>query len=359
MNAHTSFRATDFSATMRQRQWADASPQAMLCRRVIDETHDVKTFVFSAASDRMFCFNAGQYVVLHLMIGGAAVTRCYSVSSPPTRPLDLHITVKRTPGGLVSNWLHENLRSGDEIMTEGPLGSFKFDGSPNQKPLFLGGGSGITPLMSMLRTLTDRASDLDVRLIYCVRSPRDLIFRSELDALAARFPNLGVTCICSRKDSSWAGRTGRVDGPMLLRLVPDLGERTVYACGPEQYMKTLRDGLGEAGVHTRGYHEESFGGDRGGVAPDLESAVLSSVHFARSGLEHCCAPGETLLEAARNCGVYVPTGCQQGICGTCRVAKLSGEVAADDLGGLTPEEKSAGFVLACCSRARGAVLLDL
>ncbi|MBZ9811127.1 MULTISPECIES: hybrid-cluster NAD(P)-dependent oxidoreductase [unclassified Mesorhizobium] len=359
MNAHTSFPASDFFATMRQRQWAEASPQAMLCRAVIDETHDVKTFVFSAASDRMFCFNAGQYVVLHLTINGAAVARSYSVSSPPTRPLDLHITVKRTPGGLVSNWLHENLRAGDEIKIEGPLGSFKLDGLHSEKPLFLAGGSGITPLMSMLRTLTDRASDLDQRLIYSARSPRDIIFRSELDALAARFPNLGVTCVCSRKDPSWAGPTGRIDGPMLLRLVPDLGERTVYACGPEQYMKALREGLGEAGVDPRGYHEESFGGSLSGVAPDLASAVSSSVQFARSGLEHRCAPGETLLDAARNCGIYIPTGCQQGICGTCRIAKLSGEVAMHDLGGLTSEEKSAGFVLACCSRPQGAVCLDL
>lgn len=331
----------------------------MLCRAIIDETHDVKTFVFSAASDRMFCFNAGQYVVLHLTIGGATVSRSYSVSSPPTRPLDLHITVKRTPGGLVSNWLHDNLRAGDEINIEGPLGSFKLDGFHSEKPLFLAGGSGITPLMSMLRTLTDRASDLDLCLIYSARSPRDLIFRLELDVLAARFRNLSVTCVCSRRDPTWAGPTGRVDGPMLLRLVPDLRERTVYACGPEQYMKALRDGLGQTGVDARRYHEESFGGGLSGVTSDVASAVSSSVHFARSGLEHRCAPGETLLEAARNCGVYVPSGCQQGVCGTCRIAKLSGEVTMQDLGGLTSDEKSSGLVLACCSRAKGAVTLDL
>ncbi|MDG4897453.1 hybrid-cluster NAD(P)-dependent oxidoreductase [Mesorhizobium sp. WSM4976] len=358
MNAHTSLPGFDFFATMRQRQWADTSPQAMLCRGLIDETHDVKTFVFSAASGEMFSFHAGQYVVLNLTIDGAAVARSYSVSSPPTRPLDLHITVKRTPGGLVSNWLHDNLRRGDEIMIEGPLGSFNLHGLPTEKPLFLGGGSGITPLMSMLRSLTDRASDLDLRLVYSARSPRDIIFRSELDALAARFRNLSVTCVCSKGDTAWAGPTGRIDAPMLLGLVPDLGERTVYACGPEQYMRAMRGGLGEAGVDPRRYHEESFGGGLGGFAP-VESTVSSTVHFARSGSEHRCAPGETLLDAARKVGVYVPTGCQQGICGTCRIAKLSGEVAMHDLGGLTPEEKSAGFVLACCSRAQGAVLLDL
>ncbi|WP_245272535.1 2Fe-2S iron-sulfur cluster-binding protein [Mesorhizobium sp. LSHC414A00] len=75
-------------------------------------------------------------------------------------------------------------------------------------------------------------------------------------------------------------------------------------------------------------------------------------------MEHRCAPGETLLDAARNCGIYIPTACQQGVCGTCRIAKLSGEVTMDDLGGLNAKEKSAGYVLACCSRPRGTVLLD-
>ncbi|PBB32468.1 hybrid-cluster NAD(P)-dependent oxidoreductase [Mesorhizobium sp. WSM3868] len=359
MNAHTSVPASEFVAAMRQRQWADSSPQAMICRRVIDETHDVKTFVFSAASDRMFCFNAGQYVLLRPSVDGLNVTRAYSVSSPPTRPLDLHITVKRTPGGLVSNWLHDNLRSGDEIKIEGPLGSFKLDGDASEKPLFLAGGSGITPLMSMLRMLTDRASDLNLRLIYSVRSPRDIIFKSELDALAARFPNVEVTFLCSKGDSSWAGPSGRLNGPLLLRLVPDLANRTVYTCGPELYMKAIRASFDEVGIEPLAYYEESFGGYAGGAAPDEASAISSFVHFTKSGIEHCCAPGETLLDAARKCGVHVPTACQQGVCGTCRIAKLSGEVSMCDLGGLTSEEKSAGYVLACCSRAQGNVSIDL
>jgi ferredoxin-NADP reductase len=115
MNVHASFWATDFAAAMRERQWAEKSRQVVRCRRVINETHDVKTFVFSAASGHMFSFSAGQFLILHLAIKGTQVTRSYSVSSPPTRPLDLQITVKRVKGGLVSNWLHDNLRPGHDI----------------------------------------------------------------------------------------------------------------------------------------------------------------------------------------------------------------------------------------------------
>ncbi|MER8527651.1 hybrid-cluster NAD(P)-dependent oxidoreductase [Mesorhizobium sp. M0494] len=358
MNAYAAFAASGFVPTKRHRQWAQTTSQLVLCRRVIDETHDVKTFVLTPTSDRMFCFSAGQYVLVHLRINGAAVTRSYSVSSPPTRPLDLQITVKRTPGGLVSNWLHDNLMPGDGIEIEGPLGSFNLDDLPHAKSLFLSGGSGITPVMSMLRAFTDRAADQDIRFIHSARTPEDIIFRLELDALAARFPNVKVTCICSQEDAAWRGPTGRIGSQMLLNLVPDLHSRTIFACGPESYMKTARGCLEAIGLARSQYHEESFGGGNSSRSVPA-SKVSSSVRFVRSGIAHDCAPGETLLEAARQCGVYVPTACQQGVCGTCRIAKLSGEVVMDDVGGLTLEDKSAGYVLACCSRPQGDVLLDL
>ncbi|MER8911982.1 hybrid-cluster NAD(P)-dependent oxidoreductase [Mesorhizobium sp. M0854] len=358
MNAYAAFAASGFAPTKLHREWAQTTPQLVLCRRVIDETHDVKTFVLTPASDRMFCFSAGQYVVVHLRIERAAVTRSYSVSSPPTRPLDLQITVKRTPGGLVSNWLHDNLKPGDGIEIEGPLGSFNLDDLPHAKSLFLSGGSGITPVMSMLRAFTDRAANQDIHFIHSARTPDDIIFRLELDALATRFPNVHVTCICSHGDPAWTGPTGRINSEMLLTLVPDLHSRTIFACGPESYIKAARSCLDAIGLAPSQYHEESFGG--GNISRSLsDSKDSSSVRFARSGLAYHCAPGETLLEAARQCGVYVPTACQQGVCGTCRIAKLSGEVVMDDLGGLTLEDKSAGYILACCSRPQGDILLDL
>ncbi|MER9546981.1 2Fe-2S iron-sulfur cluster-binding protein [Mesorhizobium sp. M0437] len=123
-------------------------------------------------------------------------------------------------------------------------------------------------------------------------------------------------------------------------------------------MKAARSCLDAIGLARSQYHEESFGGGNSSRSVPA-SKVSSSVRFVRSGVAHDCAPGETLLEVARQCGVYVPTACQQGVCGTCRIAKLSGEVVMDDLGGLTLDDKSAGYVLACCSRPQGDVLLDL
>ncbi|CAH2395408.1 flavin reductase family protein [Mesorhizobium ventifaucium] len=252
-----------------------------------------------------------------------------------------------------------NLRPGHDIEIEGPIGHFNFDDLPCEKPLFLSGGSGITPVMSMLRALTDRASGHDIRFIHCARTAGDIAFRSELEALAARFSNVDVSFICSQEGSAWQGPMGRIDGPMLLRLAPDLHQRTSYVCGPEPFMQTVRACFAESGIAASQYHEESFGGASNSMP--LQSAVAgpTCVRFTRSGVEHLCAPGETLLDAARNSGLYIPTACQQGFCGTCRTIKLSGEVAMDDLGGLSLEEKAAGLVLACCSRPQGTVCLDL
>jgi ferredoxin-NADP reductase len=357
MNAYMPVAAANPGQMMAQHRWASASRRAVICRRVIEETHDVKTFVFCSRSGDLFAFKAGQYVMLHLSIDGNFVVRAYSVSSPPTRPFDLQVTVKRTPGGLVSNWLYDHLRAGDEIEIEGPLGTFNFDDLPSHKPLFLSRGSGITPVMSMLRALTDRALDCDIHFIHSARTPRDIIFYSELEALRTRFPNIRVDYVCADADASWSGWRGSLDTSMLLRLVPDIHERTVYSCGPERYMTAMRTSLAEIGLDAGRCHEESFGGYAPGVATVGNSS--SSVRFVRSGLHYDCATGETLLDAARNSGLFVPTACQSGICGTCRLVKLSGEVEMHDLGGLTTEEKASGYVLACCSRARGEVSIDL
>jgi ferredoxin-NADP reductase len=360
MNTHTFISASASAHTMHQRFWSDGSRQVVVCQRVINETNDVKTFVLTSKLGRMFSFKAGQYVLVHLRADDAAMTRAYSVASPPTRPLDLQITVKRTPGGVVSNWLHQNLNEGDEIEIEGPIGEFNFDDLPSNKPLFLSGGSGITPVMSMLRALTDRGSAKELCFVHSARTPGDIIFRPELEALAARFPNVHVHCICAEGGNGWTGKAGLIDAAMLLQLVHDIHQRTIYACGPEPYMAAIRSCLRELCISPSQFHEESFGrAPRPSPATEANCGVTSSVHFARSGHRYECTKGETILEAARNVGVFIPNACQQGICGTCRITKVSGEVEMCDLGTLAAEQVARGEILACCSRPCGAVSVDL
>ncbi|PBB89007.1 hybrid-cluster NAD(P)-dependent oxidoreductase [Mesorhizobium sp. WSM3864] len=350
MNAFSSFASSCRSDMSKGRL-------TLVCRHIIQETHDVKTFVFSPKSGQASQFKAGQFIMLNLVIDGAPVARNYSISSPPTRPDDMRITVKRVPGGLASNWLHDNLARGSEIDVDGPSGAFNWDDLPSDRPLFLSGGSGITPVMSMLRTLADSGSDKDVCFIHSARSPKDIIFREELDALARDHSNFHIHLICAEAEDGWPGPVGLVDESVLLRLAPDIRERSVYTCGPEPYMKAIRGALHSIGLDPDRYHEESFGG--GFVNSILSADEPASVHFVESGINHRCASKQTLLEIARSVGVYLPTACQQGVCGTCRVLKLSGDVEMLDLGGLSAEEKALGYVLACCARPLGGVTLDL
>ncbi|MCA0025703.1 hybrid-cluster NAD(P)-dependent oxidoreductase [Mesorhizobium sp. B263B1A] len=330
----------------------------LICRGIVQETHDVKTFVFCPKRGQAGQFKAGQFITLNLVIHGAPAVRTYSISSPPTRVGDLRITVKRVPGGLASNWLHDNLEQGSEIEIDGPSGSFNWDDLRSDRPLFLSGGSGITPVMSMLRTLADSGSDKDVCFIHSARSPKDIIFGDELDNLARDHRNFHVHVVCAEAVHNWAGPTGLVGGSMLLKFAPDIRERTVYACGPEPYMNAVRNALNSIGLDPGRYHEESFGGLLK-PAPVLQTAQAASVRFARTGVTHQCRSTQTLLEIARSVGLYLPSACQQGICGTCRVLKVSGDVEMADFGGLSAQEKDAGYVLACCTHPMGAVSIDL
>ena len=138
--------------------WDAEADDILVCRQIRAETADVKSFTFSARTPRRFHFKPGQFLTLSLEIGGATVERCYTIASSPTRPCLVTITVKRVAGGLVSNWLHDQLRPGMELRALGPLGEFTAFDRPAGKFLFLAAGSGITPLMSMARRLASASS---------------------------------------------------------------------------------------------------------------------------------------------------------------------------------------------------------
>ena len=141
--------------------WSSEADDILICRAVREETQDVKTFVLSPRSARRFQYQPGQFLTYAFEIGGETIHRCYTISSAPTRPDTISITVKRVAGGPVSNWLHDNLRVGGEVKALGPMGSFSCFVHPARRYLFLSGGSGITPLMSMASTFHDLGEPRD------------------------------------------------------------------------------------------------------------------------------------------------------------------------------------------------------
>lgn len=358
----------DFSADEAPPSWSSDRDDALQCVRVCDETHDVKTFVLAAVGGRSFRYLPGQFITLTLQIDGREIHRCYTLSSTPTRPDLASITVKRVPGGLVSNWLHDSLRAGDLLSAAGPAGTFSCFAHPAKRYLFLSGGSGVTPLMSMTRALHDLASPADILFVHCARTPEDALFGDELALMARRMPHLKLAWICEqqRANSTYAGYLGRLDGALLARMAPDLSERDVYTCGPAPFMAAVRGLLLASGYDMRRYREESFSFE-GGTA--TQAAVAASnpatadvgafrIRFQKLGDEFTCRGDQSILQAATAAGLRVPFSCSSGMCGTCKTKKISGTVHMEHAGGIRQREIDQGWILPCCSRPSSDVVLE-
>lgn len=342
------------------------------CMQVRDETPDVRTFMLRALPARSFRYRPGQFITLRLDIDGEAVNRCYTLSSSPTRPETVSITVKRVPGGRVSNWLHEHLQAGQRLSATGPSGSFCFPAGPVAAPargqLYLSGGSGITPLMSMSRAWADLGLDADVQFIHAARTPADVIFAEELRLLARQMPRWRATVVCEERGTvpGYNGLLGRLSLAVLRAQVPDLVEREVWCCGPAPFMAAVRTMLGEAGFDMVRYHEESFSFEANPGTPSETTPTPAaegesprfSVTLKSRGQRFDCEAGETLLAASQRAGLRWPFSCASGVCGTCRTRKLSGEVAMHQGGGLRPREVALGWMLPCCSKPLSDIELD-
>lgn len=334
--------------------WDDEVDGAMVCRAVRPETRDVTTFVLSAEQPHRFAFQAGQFLTFDIEVDGVAFQRCYTIASPPTRPDLVSITVKRVPGGPVSNWLHDRLRVGMTLGAQGPMGDFTWAAHPADKSLLLSAGSGITPLMSMARAHHDLASGADIVFVHSARSPGDIIFADEL-ALMAR-AGLRVAAICETDPGGdWDGPMGRLDPGTLLRIAPDLLEREVFVCGPAPYMDAVRAILVGLDFDLSHHHQESFDFDDLALSQTEAPARSTSgtgfsVTFSQSGQTIACGADDFVLAAAQRAGLRLPFACAKGMCGTCKSRLVSGQVEMNHAGGIRQREIDQGLILLCCSR---------
>ena len=246
------------------------------CLEIIDETADAKTFRFVAEPPVLFTYKPGQFVTLDLNIAGEQVLRSYSISSTPSRPHSLEVTVKRVPAageglppGLVSNWLHDRVKVGGLINLSGPFGKFTCFNHPDRKLLFISAGSGITPMMGMSRWIGDTMSACDIVFLHSARHPDDIIYRQELELMSARYPNFRALITLTRTQSgkSWLGLTGRIDGNLIRSNIPDFADRTVFVCGSNAFMSATKEVLASIDYPMAKYHEESFGAPKKSKPP--------------------------------------------------------------------------------------------
>ena len=355
------FNTADFLNPVATKTWGNGR-HPVQCVKVIRETSDVTTFTFGMSQPILFFFKPGQFVTLELEIEGERIMRSYTISSSPSIPYSFSITVKRVEGGLVSNWLADNLKTGDQLAVHGPTGQFNCMDFPADKVLMLSGGVGITPVMSMARWWFDTDSEVDMVFVHSARTPADIIYARELEYMSTRIDNFQLHLICERTNigEAWAGYRGYLNEPMLKLIAPDFFEREIFCCGPAVYMTAVRNLLVAIGFDMQHYHEESFGATPKDEAKDAEQHAIAadeaqvsgdkvSVYFSQSDISVEIIKGSNLNEAANAAGVNIAKACGMGICGACRIKVSAGDYDMQHNGGITTDEEEQGYVLSCCT----------
>ena len=330
-------------------------------KEVVNETKDAISIVFENPEGGLD-YKPGQFLTLILDINGESVRRSYSFSSSPYVDPNPSVTVKRVDGGLVSNYLNDNIKAGDSIKVLEPMGHFTLDISADQKRhlVLFGGGSGITPLMALTKSVLEVESESMVSLVYCNRNIDSIIFKDILDFMQTNDQGrLQVIHILDDAPINWQGHSGLLNHDMLEKImerIPDWGkEKTDYMmCGPEGMMENIYELMGERGFAHDDIRKESFVTGTIGKEDKAESTADSVAHEVTinyDGEAHkVSVPADKpILEAFLDEGIDLPYSCQSGLCTACRCKKISGEVSMDEDEGLSDQEIEEGYILTCQS----------
>ena len=348
------------------RTWKDS--EQLECVSVVPDGPDVLSFSFRAPSGAWFDFQPGQFLTLELPIPGGPVHRTYTISSSPSRPLTVTLTVKASGDSIGTRWMIDNLHPGMRIKALGPGGIFVPDIPANRKLLLISAGSGVTPMLSITTYRFDLGGEPDICFVQCAKRPSQLIFRRQLEAMARRMPSIKLHYVVTQDDpyDAWTGYRGTFNQLMLGLMAPDYLERSIFCCGPEPFMQAVRDMLIGFGFDMEHYHQEAFSAPpvlKAADAPVLDDVVPSAdahseVVFAISGMTVACSEADTVLAVSRQAGLNIPSGCSFGVCGTCKTKKLSGDVHMVHNGGISEADIEAGYILACCSLPLGRVEIE-
>jgi ring-1,2-phenylacetyl-CoA epoxidase subunit PaaE len=326
------------------------------------ETSDAISMTFAIPGElaQDYAFASGQYLTLRTMMDGEEVRRSYSIcSSPDDR--ELRIAVKKVDGGAFSGWALDELKSGDGLDVMTPTGRFGVTHAPDEARIHVGfaAGSGITPIMSIIRGILAREPKSRFFLFYGNRATSGILFRQALEELKDRFMGrLSVFHVLSQEEQDLPILNGRLDRDKVLVLlramVPASAIDHVFICGPVAMSEEIAATCTELGVPADRVHVERFVSGLGGkprpkavVAPEAPPKAIASMIVDGKRKDVPVADGEAILDAALRAGMDLPYACKGGMCSTCRAKIVEGETRMDVNYSLEPWELQAGFVLTC------------
>lgn len=337
-------------------------------------TPECKTLTFELPEEVKadFKFKPGQYLTLRDFIDGEEFRRNYSICSSPYDENDrncLTVAVKKVYKGRFSHHIHENYQVGDEVEVYPPLGNFIYSESPEEKKnyVFIAAGSGITPVISMIKSILKNEKDSEIVLIYGNAQKTSVIFKDEIDRLKNKnMQRLSVFHVFSREKQEAEILNGRIDREkvhfFLHHIIPAYRVSEVFICGPEELMLTAKEVCIEAGIDSKNIHFELFNTERR-VEKDenisREAAgfqgVKNKVHVELDGDQFRLElqyPEQTVLDVALKNGLDLPYACRGGVCATCKCLLIEGEVDMDINYALEEDELEKGYILACQSHPR-------
>jgi ring-1,2-phenylacetyl-CoA epoxidase subunit PaaE len=332
-------------------------------KKVVQETKDTISIVFEQPENPVK-YKSGQFLTLIVPMNGKEVRRAYSLCSSPFVDTDLAVTVKRVDDGLMSNWLPDHLKTGSKVKVMEPMGQFTTEYTRERKRhlIMFAGGSGITPMMSIIKSLLTQEPDSIVSLIYCNRDIDSIIFKDTLEEMQTNDEGrLHVIHVLDNAPMNWQGYSGLLNHEMLTKLferIPDWGitNTTYLMCGPEGMMKNVDSLLALRHIPEDKIFKESFVQgiiDKTDKKTEVEAAPeklqAREVTIRYDGQEYkvMVPPDKAILETALDQGIDLPYSCQSGLCTACRGKALSGKVKLDEEEGLSQSERAEGYVLTC------------
>lgn len=332
--------------------------RVLVVKDVVRETSDAVSLVFEQPAPPIQ-YQSGQFLTLILEINGKEVRRAYSLSSSPVTDSFPAVTVKRVTNGLVSGYIVEKIKAGDRIKIMEPAGQFTVDfaAKASRHLVLFAGGSGITPMLSLIKTLLFTEPKSRCTLIYANRNEESIIFRKKLDELSAlNQDRFRINYLLDEATEDWKGYSGFLNAEILGKILNEISPSeqpsvSYMMCGPEGMMKNVEALLTSRGVPAEQLRHESFN-----LASSDKKEVVSAgsegshpVVIRYDGQEHriVVEPGKTILETALSQGIDLPYSCQSGLCTACRGKAISGKVKLDEEDGLSKSELEEGYVLTC------------
>lgn len=332
--------------------------EPLLCTKRIDETSDATTFEFKKLDDAAFEYQAGQFLTFEVDVAGEIEHRAYSLSSTPSKPESVAVTIKRVAGGKVSNYLLDHLQAGMALPAMAPAGNFTIENNPvSADILLMSAGSGITPCMSMARWLLDTGQQVNIHFIYSARSEADIIMAKELAELDTQHDNFRLSFILEQTDNS-AFIEGRLNADNFTQLVDDVAGKTIFTCGPTPYMDVVENLAMQRGFDRDLFHKESFVAEDDAATEQSDSGVRYQGIAPQHGKNFVISSEKSLLHALEEAGLPIVAACRTGVCGACK-CKVTGQVESTSSATLTAEQVAQGYVLSCSSKATSDLVVEL